>query len=138
MAGRGQWQAMLVLAMVVLAGSAAGSFAPIIAGVDGYTLLRSSNRSSLYQVQSANQDYDTDVFFADLHGSRFQMGYDYGFLMHAEIQEAYTLFMNSVRGPALVPSRMKPPSRFAGGFFHPAGGKPHKQHGLERRGHSRH
>ena len=59
-------------------GVVTANFKPLIARIDGFTLLRANNRSALYKVNSNASDYDYAPLLIDLLGSRYQMGYDYG------------------------------------------------------------
>jgi len=65
-----------------------------------YTEVGNSGNSTLYIAQLADPefDYDWPVYVLDLHGSRFQMGYDYGVLWGAKIAPMYWAFLEKIIG----------------------------------------
>jgi len=64
----------------------------------GYSVIGTSQKSTLYQVQTANDAYDWPIYLIDLHGSRVAMGYDFGKLWGVKIQEMYWTFLERMLG----------------------------------------
>lgn len=58
-----------------------------------YTVLRSSNRSVLYQVQDPN--YSPPPYLIVLRGSHYQIGYDYAYMLAQEMLNNYNTFLSS-------------------------------------------
>ena len=48
---------------------------------EGYKKLRSNQKSTLYEVIAPELDDNRPIKLLDLHGSHYQAGYDYGFLL---------------------------------------------------------
>lgn len=44
----------------------------------GFTLIGTSQKSKLYTVDLPNGTYEDPIYILDLHGSFYEMGYDYG------------------------------------------------------------
>eukprot|EP00050_Salpingoeca_kvevrii_P017702 m.67473 g.67473 ORF g.67473 m.67473 type:complete len:503 (-) comp7682_c0_seq2:947-2455(-) len=94
---RGSAAAVLVLAVLAACGSA--TIDPAIEIPSGYKVFRQSNRSTLYTATlSSDAVYGTPVYVADLHGSRYEMGYDYGKMLAHELSEVYDVFLKSLIG----------------------------------------
>jgi len=92
--------AVVALLALVAVAAAQTPVDPDIVPIQGFTQLKSSNESGFYQIVSAGaESYGYPVYLVSLKGSRYQMGYDYGYMLANEIQEVYTLFMH-----ALLPS----------------------------------
>ena len=78
------------------------SLQPVIVTPTGHTLLRSSNSSTLYQLElppsngTAGTAYDHPPLLLSLKGTRKQIGYDYAALLHAETSESMTSFLSSL------------------------------------------
>jgi hypothetical protein len=62
-----------------------------VSQIEGYKAIRSSNASTLYEAQlQIPAAYGSwPVYLIDLHGSRFQMGYDYGVMLANEIKTGW-------------------------------------------------
>ncbi len=62
--------------------------------------MKTSNASSLYEVQTKNPTAygEWPVYLIDLHGARFQMGYDYGYLLGTDIADAWNRLLHSLLG----------------------------------------
>ena len=76
------YQHLLIIAnrmsLVVLAAIACvafGGYTPNTAPVSGFTLLKSSNASSYYQIEAPTSDYGIPVYLVDLKGSFVEVYY---------------------------------------------------------------
>lgn len=69
-----------------------------ISQIEGYKAIRSSNASTLYEAQLQITDaYGAwPVYLIDLHGSRFQMGYDYGVMLANEIKSGWEFLQSNI------------------------------------------
>lgn len=61
-----------------------------------YTLTAQYGASRLYTVNASDAYGDVRPLLIDLHGSRYDMGYAYGRLLGAAIEESYSLFIRSL------------------------------------------
>jgi len=62
-----------------------------------YSVLQKSNNSTLYEiVLPEGAQYDYAPLLVDLHGSRYQMGYDYGYLLGKKVEQNQVLFLHSI------------------------------------------
>jgi hypothetical protein len=69
----------------------------------GYTQLATSGQSKLYTVQILNgYQYKWPVYVVDLHGSHFQMGYDYGVLLGVQAKDNYLTFFQTLLGSTFL------------------------------------
>jgi len=75
-----------------------GMVNPTVVTPTSYRALRKSGSSTLYEMVLPPSDnaYEANPYLLDLHGSRFQIGYDYAALLHKETSDLMTLFMNSM------------------------------------------
>eukprot|EP01114_Cavostelium_apophysatum_P014540 TRINITY_DN379_c0_g1_i1.p1 TRINITY_DN379_c0_g1~~TRINITY_DN379_c0_g1_i1.p1 ORF type:complete len:548 (+),score=118.60 TRINITY_DN379_c0_g1_i1:165-1808(+) len=69
-----------------------------VGAAKGYTAISKSQNSTLYTVDLADPAYDWPIFVADLHGSRYNMGYDYGVLLGQRIESMYWTFLAKIIG----------------------------------------
>eukprot|EP01094_Clydonella_sp_ATCC50884_P007399 TRINITY_DN1657_c0_g1_i1.p1 TRINITY_DN1657_c0_g1~~TRINITY_DN1657_c0_g1_i1.p1 ORF type:complete len:513 (-),score=145.35 TRINITY_DN1657_c0_g1_i1:122-1639(-) len=69
-----------------------------IASVASYNKMSASNDSVLFNCTLTNDPYDVPIYFLQLKGSRFQMGYDYGTLMGPLATEMYNNVLSSIIG----------------------------------------
>lgn len=69
-----------------------------ISSVNSFKAYRASNESTLYtaQLEIANAYGLWPVYLLDLHGSRFQMGYDYGVMLANEIKMGWDFLQNMI------------------------------------------
>eukprot|EP00054_Salpingoeca_dolichothecata_P025806 m.182208 g.182208 ORF g.182208 m.182208 type:complete len:486 (+) comp25474_c0_seq1:957-2414(+) len=75
-----------------------GYFEPKLSGVDEYVKLRSHGESTLYALQASGQSYLDAAYFLDLHGSRYDHGFAFGYLLTAEIADSRERFFHSLLG----------------------------------------
>lgn len=89
---------MFLLFLATLAcGSSINMLQGNIVSIKGYTKLRSSNASSLYQMNlNGDHSYQWAPLLVDLHGSRRQIGYDYAALLHSEANDTLRSFMADI------------------------------------------
>lgn len=65
----------------------------------GYNQIASSGQSKLYTVNTiGNYQYKWPIYVVDLHGSHYQMGYDYGALLGNQVVDNYKTFFSSLLG----------------------------------------
>lgn len=68
-----------------------------VAEVKGYNKIKEYKSSTLYQVQ-ADTDYAVNPLLVHLVGSRYDMGYAYGYMLSKEIDYAYHALLTSLIG----------------------------------------
>jgi len=81
--------------------SAVRMVTPFVETPKGYTHLATSGNSSLYQVELASssmpgQQYSTAPCVVDLHGTHFEIGYDYAALLHTQTADTFRSFLTSI------------------------------------------
>lgn len=67
-----------------------------VALAETYTAIGTSNASTLYEVSGEGIEYDAPVYLIDLHGTRFQMGYDYGFLLGPQVSTLSAIVLGNL------------------------------------------
>merc|ERR1711943_122444 len=91
--------APLVVLLALLAVSLALDFdilMPKMQTPTGFSKMRTSQSSALYQVELASPYPSGAPFVLTLQGTRQQIGYDYAALLSTETNDAYTAFLTSV------------------------------------------
>eukprot|EP01121_Diplochlamys_sp_Union-15-3_P022670 TRINITY_DN972_c0_g1_i1.p1 TRINITY_DN972_c0_g1~~TRINITY_DN972_c0_g1_i1.p1 ORF type:complete len:422 (-),score=61.99 TRINITY_DN972_c0_g1_i1:2-1267(-) len=83
---------LLILLFIILPLSFAQTDGFKIVTPSGYTLVNSHNQSRLYTIQDGGA-YDKPVYLLDLHGTHYQMGYDYGVIFGSAIESTYQKFL---------------------------------------------
>lgn len=70
-----------------------------VSDVVGYQLLNTSQSSALYTAQlNISNAYDDPIYILDLHGDRYSMGFDYGFMLGQAIKTNYDTFLANLLG----------------------------------------
>jgi hypothetical protein len=73
------WSIWLVFTLLV--SGCLSAFSPKISSVDGFQMVKTSNSSTLYRINSTSSDYTHAPYLVDLHGSHYEMGYAYGYVV---------------------------------------------------------
>jgi len=88
-----------VIALALIASAICVPVGYQVTEATGYTVINTSQKSTLYQVETAVQNpYNWPIYLADLHGSRYAMGYDYGIFFGGSINALYWKFLKNIIG----------------------------------------
>lgn len=89
----------VVVAVACVFACAEGHFSPQLLPATQCTPVASHGNSTLCQLNVPGQTYKTDVYVINLASStRYQQGFDYGFMLGAKVVEVYETFLASLLG----------------------------------------